>query len=413
MAFMTGETRVMLGGMEKNIVAFCIPIVLTVILLYKHPLAFNNSNFKIIIGVLLVWSFVQIMVKHQYTPKSFANYLYYLYAITIAYIHVRIYKRKMFYLYEDVMVKLSLLSLIIWIFTNIAPGLAMQVASLFPKTSHGYNFLYLIHWISPYGRHVTYGLTRNAGCSWEPGRFAIMVCLALLINFYRKGTSFKNNKNGIVLLLSLLTTMSTTGYVLGFVLYAYMYIKGIKHVIIFTIIGIPIFYLAYQLEFVGEKIESKMKVEETVEHIEETYSWSEQNADGTLAYSMDRFPSMVFEFENFIHDPIIGYGANVLDSYFMRTRTKMIGFTGGLVTMLSKFGIIFGGFLLYILFLSSPRISSVLHSKKKYGILICMVLSMVSYPLIWFPVYTAFWFYGFFLYDETKILNIWRKLRLQ
>lgn len=410
MAFMTGETRVMLGGMADHPIAFCIPIILTIILCYRNPLSFDNRRFQITLGVLIVWSFIQIIVKTQYTPKSFANYLYYIYAIIVAYIHIHVYKKKIFCLYEDVMVKLSILSLIIWLFTNIMPSVAVAIAKFFPPTSHGYNFLYLVHWISPYGRHVTYGLTRNAGCSWEPGRFSIMVCLALLINIYRNGIKFKNNRNVIVLIITVLTTMSTTGYVLAFVIYVYMIPKNTKNFSLLLLIGVPIVYGALQFEFIGKKIGDKIHVNETVEHIEESYQWSEDNAEGNIAYSMDRFPSMYYEFMNFIHDPIIGYGANTLDSYFMKNYTTAISFTGGLVTLFSKYGVFIALFLLYLLYLSSVRISSVVfHSKKKYGLFICFIVSMISYPLIWFPLYTAFWFYGFFLNDETKLYMIWKK----
>ena len=401
---MTGASRVMLGGMGDNPVAFCVPITLTIILLTKHRVSFNNRKLLFTIGLIAFWAIIQIIVKHQYTTKSFANYLYYMYAIIIAYIHIGVYQRKLFHLYEDVMVKLSLLSLIIWTFTNIMPGLAIQIASFFPKTTHGNNFLFLVHWISPLGKHVEYGLTRNAGSSWEPGRFAIMVCLAILFNIYREGVCFKGNKNVIILIVALLTTMSTTGYVMVFLIYTYMYIKkwNAKYLISIILISIPLIYVGINLNFVGKKLEKKLDVNTTVEHIEDSYAWSEQNADGTLAFSMDRFPSMVFEFENFFHDPIIGYGANLTDSYFMRTRTDKIGFTGGLVTLLSKYGIFMAIFFLYVLYMSSLSTSSVFHSNKKYGLMLCFVLSMISYPLIWFPVYTAFWFYGFFLYDKKK-----------
>ena len=410
---MTGETRVMLGGMGDYPIAFCIPIVLTIILLFRRPISFSNTNLIFTMGAIFLWSMIQIVVKQQFTIKAMNNYFYMLYAIVIAYIHIRVYKRKMFYLYEDVMVKLSLLSLVIWVFTSVLPSIATNLATLFPETGYGNNLFYLVNWMAPYGIQSTYGLARNAGSSWEPGRFAIMVCLAILINLYRKGVTFRNNKNSIILLLALLTTMSTTGYVLGFVLYAYMYVRkfDLNKIILFTIIAIPLIYAGLQLEFVGKKLENKMNVTSSVEHIEDSYLWSEKHAEGNFAYSMDRFPSFVFEFENFIHDPIIGYGANTTDSYFMKTRTTYIGFTGGLMTLFSRHGIFIAIFLLFVLYRSSIRIALVLHSKKKYGILLCFLISMISYPLIWFPVYTAFWFYGFFLYDETKLISIWRRLR--
>ena len=407
MSFMTGASRVMLGGMGEHPFAFFIPIILTIILLFNHNVSFSNKKFVFTLVLIVIWSVIQIIVRDQYTAKSYNNYIYFIYAITIAYIHVNVFKSKMFFLYEDIMVKLSVLSLIIWLFTNMIPDTAMKIASLFPQTSHGYNFIYLVHWINPSGRHVEYGLIRNAGCSWEPGRFAIMLCLAIMMNIYRKGVSFRKNKNVVVLLITLLTTMSTTGYVMIFVIYSYMFIKNIfsKYTLFFLIITLPLAYWGMQLNFIGEKLEKSLKVEEIMEHIEDSYSWSEENADGSIAYSMDRFPSFFFEYENFTHDPIIGYGSLVSDSYFMKTRTTAIGFTGGLMTLFSRYGVFMALFFIYALYMSSQKISSLFHSKKRYGLLLCYIMSMISYPLIWFPIYTAFWFYGLFLNNETRLLK--------
>jgi len=402
MSYMTSGSRIMLGGMMEHPVAFCFPILLTIILILRNNISFANSFFLTTLGVIILWSLFHIITKHQYTPKLVANYLYYLYAIIIAYIHIQVYQKKLFYLYEDVIVKISFLSLIIWGFTSIMPEVAMQVANFFPKTTHGNNFLYLVHWISPVGKHVEYGMIRNAGSSWEPGRFAIMVCLAILINIYRKGVCIRNNKNVVILLITLITTMSTTGYVLAFFIYAYMYIQHIfsKYTLIFILIGIPMLYWGIQLNFIGEKLEEKMDIEKYVEHIEDSYEWTEEHAEGPIAYSMDRFPSFVFEYENFTHDPILGYGGNPQDSYFMKTKTTTIGFTGGLMTLFSRYGLIVALFLLFALYNSSIQLSADFHSKKKYGLLLCYIISMISYPLIWFPIYTAFWFYRPFQHDK-------------
>lgn len=419
MSHMTLETRVMLGGVREHPIAFIIPIVLTLILLNKHKIPFNNIHLLITIIILVVWSILQLVAKNQYRPIDFANYIYFVYAIIIAYIHVRVYKKKMFYLYEDVMVKLSLLSLIIWIFTNIAPGAAMQVARLFPETSHGYNFLYLIHWISPKGIHVIYGLTRNAGCSWEPGRFAIMISLAILFNIYRCGVKFRNNKNIIVLLITLLTTMSTSGYVLTFLIYAYMTRINMKNILLYVLLGLLLIYGGTKLVFIGDKLEQRMQVKSQIETLEEQYQWHENQTEGKRLFFMDRFPSMYHEFINFIHDPILGYGSNLDDSYFSKHVTNAVGFTGGLMTVFSKFGIFIAIPLLYILYLSSLQISTLFHSKKKYGLLICFVTSMISYPLIQFPIYTAIWLYSLFIIKKTDRIKIksiltnylWKKRR--
>lgn len=404
MSYMTTETRVMCGGMTSNPIAFSIPLFLTLILVIQKKLSFYDRNLIISLIVFLIWSFIQIYTKRQYDFHDIANYLYILYALIVAYIHVKVFGEKLFLLYEDVILKLSLLSLIIWLFTCLLPDIAMMVAKMFPETSHGHNLLYLVNWIRTDDlQHVTYGLIRNSGCSWEPGRFAIMVCLAFMISLYYKGLSLKNNKHILVYLVTILTTMSTTGYILFIVIYAYMFMKSFRptRILKILIILIPLAYSASQLEFIGEKLKEKLDVNESVEHIEESYQWTENNNENgeNVAYAMDRFPSLYFEGLNFINDPIIGYGGNLKDSFFVKNYTDAIGFTGGLMTLFARHGIFLAFFLLYVLYTSSIAFAKELNSKKKYGILICFLVSMISYPLIWFPLYTAFWFYGFFYSD--------------
>ena len=405
MAYMVPETRVMTGGITTRPVAFAIPVFLTVILLLRNRVKFGK-NFYFLLILLLVWSVIQIEVKKQYQLKELANYFYIIYAYILAYIHFSIYKKKMFVLYEDIMVIFAKISLVIWLFTTVAPNVALQVARLFPQTPHGYNFLFLINWIDPNSLQVTYGMIRNSGCAWEPGRFAIMLCLAILVNLYDRGVVFRKNKNVIWLLVALLTTMSTTGYVLCVILYLYFYVKrlNLQYVLGALIVIVPVIYFGLQLEFIGEKLQDRLNVKEDVDHIEMSWQWTEQhneNEDG-VAYSMDRFPSMYFEFQNFMHDPIIGYGANVEYSYFYKNYTTALGFCGGLAQIFGKYGIILGLIFFFILYKSSIVISRDFESRKTLGFFIYAFISMISYPLIWQALYTAFWFYGYY---ENKNLK--------
>lgn len=405
---MTAETRVMCGGLTSNPIAFSIPILLTIVLFRIRKISFRNKKFIFSLGVIFCWSIIQIYTKKQYAFKEFANYLYICYALIFAYIHIQVYGKKIFPLYEDVMLKLCLLSLPIWIFTCLVPDMAMSLASLFPETGYGYNFFFLVNWIRTDSvDQVSYGLIRNAGCSWEPGRFAIMTCLAFMISLYNRGLSLRKNRHILIYLITILTTMSTTGYILFFMIYFYMYLKTFRLSKVFKIsfLSLPIILCLVQLDFIGEKLEEKINVNAGIEKIEESYQWTENHNenDNGVAYVMDRFPSFYFECLNFINDPIIGYGGNIEDSFFTKNYTDAIGFSGGLMTLFARHGVFFAVFLLYVLFVSSLRSAGDMKSNKKYGFLLCFLVSMISYPLIWFPLYTAFWFYGFF--QDRKLVE--------
>lgn len=401
---MTPETRVTTGGISTRPIAFLIPIVLTIILLFRNKIIYNKNFYKILF-VLILWSFIQICVKQEFDIIGTVNYFYIVYAYFMAYIHCRVFGKKMFPLYERIIVVLAKISLLVWGFSVVLPGIVAQISNYFPKTGYGYNILYIINLMDPNGAQVTNGIIRNAGCSWEPGRYAIMLCLAIMINLYTNGIKFKKNKNIVWLLLALLTTMSTTGYILCAILYLYFYIKriSIKYVFGTIIIGIPLFLLGLQISFIGNKLKDKLNVKEDINHIEYSWQWTEEhNEKDGVAYSMDRFPSMYYEFQNFIKDPIIGYGGNVMNSFFYQTYTSSLGFTGGLVQVFSKHGIILGILFFLILYKSSKKISCDLKSSKYLGVFIYSLISMISYPLLWQNLYTALWFYGIFNNKENE-----------
>lgn len=185
-----------------------------------------------------------------------------------------------------------------------------------------------------------------------------------------------------------------------------MYIKSFRlfNVLRILVILLPIAFCVTQLEFIGEKLKEKMNVEVAVEEIEESYQWTDtyNKTNDDFAYAMDRFPSFYFEFLDFIQDPIIGYGGNVQDSFFAKNYTDAIGFTGGLMTLFAKHGFFIAVFLLYVLSKASFAYAKDMYSEKRNGLLLCFLVSMISYPLIWFPLYTAFWFYGYFQDSEIN-----------
>ena len=219
MAQMTEETSRMITTLSGNPIPFLIPIVTTVILLIRNPINWNSKKLWNIILIFVLWTLL-IIIKYSDYSTQFLSYSFFLfYSLIIAFIHVNVYKENLFGLYEDIIVFLSKLSIFLWLFSIILPGIASTVFNIFPETHFGNNFFYIFNWMSPSGGQYYSGIMRNAGFSWEPGRYAIMLCLAILFNLYRNGIKFKKNKNIIILLLALITTQSTTGYMIVILLY--------------------------------------------------------------------------------------------------------------------------------------------------------------------------------------------------
>ena len=105
------------------------------------------------------------------------------------------------------------------------------------------------------------GLTlRNCGPFWEPGAFQGFINLALFFDFYnhRSSGSFFS-KESVVYIITILTTLSTGGYVTMFFIISCFIIQNRKisltTKLLFISISLIIFaYLFINIEFLGDKI---------------------------------------------------------------------------------------------------------------------------------------------------------------
>ena len=394
MAQMTPTTGRMVGSLSGNPIPFLIPIFLTIILLSRHPVSFHHKKLWTFAGIMFCWTIAVCYKWHDFSSGNLSYYFFLFYAIFIAYIHIRVYGRDLFHIYEHIMVVFSLISLLLWGMSIIFPN-TISFFQLFPTTpNNGYNILYLFHWTNS---------TRNSGCSWEPGRFAIMLILAIIVNLSRKGVTFHKNKKGIILLAALASTMSTTGYSIAILLYFIYWLEkiNIKRILIFFVIILPISAYLFSLDFMAEKIEERARYEEIHEERLGQFEYYNEETNGEeYVASLDRFESASFEWLNFQNDPLLGYGRNNKHSWFRQEITENFELTGGLVKVFSQYGVFVGSLLYLILFLSSVKISREFPHKRSYAFVLTLMLCSVSYVVFTIPIFTALWFYGLFGCEE-------------
>ena len=404
MAQMTPDTSRMVGELSGNPIPFLIPIVLTIILLIRNPVSFVHGKLWTFVGIMLCWSALICYKIHDYSSGNLSYYIFLFYAIFIAFVHIRVYGRDIFPLYEHIIIVISIISLILWglsiVFNDVG-----SLFRMFPETKFGNNILYLFNWMDPY-KGQTYGsMIRNAGCSWEPGRFSIMLIPAIVINLSREGISFRNNRRIIILLLALASTISTTGYSIAFLVYFIFWFNEInaKNILSFILIAIPFVVFIFSLDFMGGKIQDKANFEGLTRERMHNINYNEQTYGDKYLGSLDRFESMYFEWQNLQHDPLLGYGRDSDNSWFYQKISKNFVLTGGFVKILSQYGIFIGLMLYLILFYSSFKISQTCWNQQRFAFAIALIVSSISYPVFCIPIYTSFWLYGLFCYDEDKI----------
>ncbi|MBR4131180.1 MAG: hypothetical protein IKU02_09735 [Bacteroidaceae bacterium] len=405
MAQMTTETGRMVGGISGNPIPLLIPIVLTIILLIRNPISFKDMKLWALIGILGAWTLAVCYKFHDFSSSNLSYYVFLFYAIIIAFIHIRVYGRDLFPIYEHIMVVLSLISLIIWGFAVLMPSSTTDFFRQFPETNYGNNLYYLFNWMDPEKGQISGAIIRNAGCSWEPGRFAIMLIPAILINLSREGISFIDNKKIIILLLALISTMSTTGYSIVFLLYVLFWFERLnaKSILSFIFIVLPLAAYLFSLDFMGGKIQNKVNYEGLTRERVHNINYNAKEHGEEYLGSLDRFESAYFEWINFRKGPILGYGRNTEHSWFRQIISKNLVLTGGLVKIPSQFGIFVGLFLYAILFYSSRKISLTFWHQRQIAFAVALLLSSISYVIFCIPIFTTFWLYGLFCYEEDEL----------
>ncbi len=402
------DTSRMVGTVSGALFPFLLPIILTLILLDRNKVKFDDKRLIRICLLFAVWIVLLFTHKTYFGNEQYSYYFFLYYSIIIAYIHVQVFGKKMLPLYENIMMKLSLLSLVFWGIYIIYPGSASFFSS-FPEAGQGHHIFYLYKWTDPAVREIqsyNYGILRNSGCSWEPGRFSIMLLLALYCNLARCGIKFKGNWSGIILLMALLSTQSTTGLLGGIVLYSIFSFKkfSLKYTIAFLVFVIPISYQLIRLDFMGNKIEEQLDLDASLKQINTSIDYvNKVKESNEYTGSLARFPSMYFELINIQHDPILGYGRNLGKSYFSQRISSNYVLVGGLLRMFGQYGIPLGIFLYIILFHSSVILGREF-KVRKIALFTIYLISLTAYGFFIAPVFTAFWFYGLFRKEEDLIL---------
>lgn len=419
MGQMTPETSRMAGVLSGDQVPFLIPIVMTLILLFRHPISFLNKKLMWLSAIMLCWTIAVCYKLNDFSSANLSYYFFLFYAIIIAYIHVRIYGRDLFLIYEHIMVVFSAISLVLWGISAVFP-FTDSIFHLFPETQSGNNVLYLFNWVDP-EKKLTYYFnffTRNAGCSWEPGRFAIMLIPAILVNLMQHGVKFRKNKKVKILLAALATTFSTTGYSIVILLYAIFWFNKLtmKNVFSFLFIALPICIYLFSLDFMGSKIQERMDYDDITEQRSRLDYYEENYGDEYVA-SLDRFESASLDYVNYQQDPLLGYGRNKDHSWFRQEVTENFELTGGLVKTFSQYGTLVGLLLYSLLFFSSIKISRQFKNQRRFTFAIALLLCSVSYVVFSIPIFTAFWLYGLFCYKEGEknrgVLKLKRRAHLR
>lgn len=280
---------------------------------------------------LLLFMFQQFFCKNISTETQ----LNYLIKILSSGLILLYYGKKFKYLYLNIMSFISLVSLILFPLVLLGFDFGNPFGTGLP-----YRGVWTIHSVIIYNFDLNWNFGRNFGMFWEPGAFACYICLTfvLFINDLR-GFVLNNKKKVTILSLALLTTFSTTGFIVIALISFFVFKSTNKY--IGPIIAAVVFALILSSDVVTQKIVKDLDVTAGMRLGERLYYEGYASAN--------RLGSFMFLYQFFVQHPIIGNGLNpeaLFSSMPYLLQYDNLGLGNGFMYYLASFGLL--GLAIYL-----------------------------------------------------------------
>ena len=351
--------------------------------------------------VLAVWLFTHLFFLDSGFPIM--PYFFFVLHILTGILLLKKYHKDIIVYYEKAMVFIAAISIIGWSIESIGgTSLLLKSPILLENPAGTSDYSLFLYTLTGESQAVYGGIVRNCGCAWEPGLFSVMINIAILFNiFQNKKIIF--NKRLIILLIALITTFSTTGYVMGIVIFAGYYLFGrkisfAKRAIYIALISVGVIYI-YNLPFMSEKINNDADTESFSTEVA-SYVYYEKEG---RSYTTGRFEGIALDFINFKDKPILGYGIMREDSYIYNNVSPAIITSNGITKPFAMYGIILGVILILLMCKSTIKLSNEYLFTPPFLLFIVIIFGSVSYMLISTPIMHAIQLYA--LYIPIKLIR--------
>jgi hypothetical protein len=348
------------------------------LLVIKHNTYFNIKKEQFFFGYILFFTLIFFFQKVVLGFVSIPGAIGFLLKITFGYIVIRFLGEHFKITYFKVVYFISFISLIGYLWNLLGfdiPALYSQKnTALYSDNSLKSLILF---------NQKAAGL-RNSGMFWEPGAFACYICLGFLLYLGEIRELLQTQLFKVfIILLALITTYSTTGYLVLFIIglttifleYSKKYgIFALPIVILFSTIA----YFTYEnTEFLKEKIDHQIE--------------NSANRD-TYEFSPDRFGAFLFDMHYIQKHPFVGNGMHQSTRYVDHPwlHDEKLGHGNGFSNFLATMGV------LSILFYSLCIIKY--NSHNSWIFLIAIFALMQGEQLMNFPLFLSLPF--IFIYEN-------------
>lgn len=344
-------------------------------------LYFNIPLQKSYIKVIFIWllySAITTILHENFTPFFIFRHVTY---ITITYVMVNLYRNNLFLKFERVVTWLATISLFFFTWQIIAGDTLLSFARIIDVSGDinrsSLEFRnFIVYTIERSHNGI---VSRNYGFAFEPGNFSVFISLAILFNLYRTQFNFKlsSNKKLYILITTLITTFSTTGFLAIGALFIYILFrqnKGYKKYFYLISSTVLFLILIFNIDFLYEKINNLFVAGQEIEEV------MERAATTGELYSGGRFGGFIIGWNDFKHYPFFGRaGFSALTSG--KVGEGQVYIVNGLANIMSIYGLF--GIIIFLtaLYKSSLNISNVYKNETKLGFFIILLISLFSFSV--------------------------------
>lgn len=362
------------------------------------------SNYRVVLLFFIPWVIYHIFEDTAFQYGSYAQLGIKLFVGLIFAVH---FKESLISYFWRIISFLCTISIPFWIIANL---IGFQNLALFAPFEQwlGEGSSFLVYTTlenldnTSERAQMLYGsILRNPGFCWEPGRFASSIVMAMTCYIICNNGKIKwKSWPWLSMLVALISTLSTTGYVTFLVMMALHYMFN-AHVsfskkFLNSFVMVVVISFALTLPFMQDKI---------MENADEN-SWITQNSEEEWirktdrVLTVDRSEGLYLDFLNLQYKPIMGYGLAFNDSYIYNFISQNLTTSNGLLSPLSKLGLLLGIPYFLLFYFGTRKISREYSNKETYLIFVVTMIFQYSYNYM-FEIF----FFALALYAITKNTN--------
>lgn len=323
----------------------------------------------------------------------------YFFTFFTVYVLVKVFNINFFRIFENLIFYLTIIALVLWTLQIVFGGdnlynLLNKIPGIdkFSVVTGESGVNIILYSVQSSASSLLYNSTipRNCGFAWEPGGFAVYLCLAIFINLFVTNPNNKWNTHFWIFLIALISTQSTTGYSIFIVLILFHYLnKKSKFVIIIIPLVLIGIIAIFSLPFMSDKIFSLAKQTTDIDYI----VW--QSIGSESGFDTQRFTSFLIAFRDFYNNPLLGTAGIAGENWYSKIGAN-ISPISGLGNLMATFGISGSLFFTICTVKTSILFSENFHYRGKLLLFLIFLLISISYSIILLPMIMYFWMFSYF-----------------